>query len=453
MNLQLHLLYRIAMVALLCLLVIASYALYQSHRQAEQTTKQMADGLGKQLESQLMLIEAGIGQINPFPDFELWKQTGSQPGVCVAYAATDSAMSHSVCTGAKPIEADWPAGFETVYRRIFNPGWQAVRSIVSRGRIYGSLTVTPSAELEIAEAWNKTRSLMALSTVTVLAVCLLVYLSISRALRPAQTIVAGLEDMEAGHLAYRLPSFELNEWQRIAAAVNQLAASQQQLLEERQKLVVKLINLQEEERRYLARELHDEFGQCLAAINAVAAAIKQTAAQQCPDLIDEADHISRITAHMLDGVRDLLGRLRPAEFDELGLTASLNSLVAGWNSRGGGKTRYRLSINGDCAALREAQAVTLFRIAQECLTNIAKHAVASSVSICLAISPEAAILIVEDDGIATELPFADAAGIGLLGIRERVAALHGQLSLAIAEPHGLIVEVRLPMTAIIEAST
>lgn len=453
MNLQLHLLSRIAMVALLCLLVIASYSLYQSHRQAEQTIKQMAESLGKQLESQLLLSNAGIGQINPFPDFALWKQTGSQPGVCVAYAAADNAMSHSVCTGVKLIEADWPTGFEKVYRRVFNPGWQAVRPIALRDRVYGSLTVTSDAGLEIAEAWNKTRSLMALSTVTVLAVCLLVYLSISRALRPAQTIVAGLADMETGHLACRLPSFELNEWQRIAAAINQLAASQQQLLEERQKLVVKLINVQEEERRYLARELHDEFGQCLAAINAVASSIKQTAAQQCPGLIDETEHISRITAHMLDSVRDLLGRLRPAEFDELGLAASLNSLVAGWNGRGGGKTRYRLSINGDCAALREAQTVALFRIAQECLTNIAKHAAASSVRISLIISPETTVLTVEDDGVATQLPFADAAGIGLLGIRERVTALHGQLSLAIAKPHGLTVEVRLPMAANTEVNT
>jgi signal transduction histidine kinase len=259
--------------------------------------------------------------------------------------------------------------------------------------------------------------------------------------------------METGHLAYRLPPFELNEWQRIAAAINQLAASQQQLLEERQKLVVKLINLQEEERRFLARELHDEFGQCLAAINAVATAIKHTAAQQCPGLVDEADHISRITAHMLNGVRDLLGRLHPAEFDELGLAASLNSLVAGWNGRGGGKTRYHLGIYGDCAVLLEAQAVTLFRIVQECLTNIAKHAAASSVSIDLAIGSEAAILTVKDDGVATELPFADAAGIGLLGIRERVAALNGYLNLAIAESHGLIVGVRLPIADITEAST
>lgn len=453
MNLQLHLLSRIAVLALLCLLATASYALYQSHRQAEQNTRQIAESLAKQLESQLLLINAGIGLSNPFPDFEFWKQSGAQPGICITYTAADSPMSRSLCNGTKPLDAGWPESFENIYRRIFSPGWQALRSVTLNGRVYGALTVTPSAELEIADAWNKTRSLMELSSVTVFAVCLLVYLSISRALRPAGTIVAGLEDLESGHLDFRLPSFELDEWQRIASAINQLAASQQQLLEERQKLAVKLIDLQEQERRYLARELHDEFGQCLAAINAVAVSIKQTAAQQCPDLVDDADRIGRITGHMLEGVRDLLGRLRPAEFDELGLAASLNSLVAGWNGHNAGKTRYRLNIAGDCASLPEAQAVALFRIAQECLTNIAKHAMASSVGISLTIDEEAAVLNIKDDGIARQLPFADVAGIGLLGIRERVNALHGHLRLAIARPHGLIVEARLPLAAITEART
>ncbi|MDD1621413.1 MAG: sensor histidine kinase [Methylococcaceae bacterium] len=452
MNLQLHLLSRIAVLALLCLLAIASYALFQSHHQSEQSTRQMAESLGKQLESQLLLIDAGMGLVNPFPDFELWKQSGAQPGICLAYAPAGDGNSRRLCTGSKPIAADWPASFEKTYRRIFDPGLQAVRPITSKGRVHGSLTVTPSAELEIADAWNKTLDLMTLSSVTVSAVCLLVYLSISRALRPAQTIVSGVEDLESGHLDFRLPSFELKEWQRIASAINQLAASQQQLLDERQKLAVKLIDLQEQERRYLATELHDEFGQCLAAINALASSIKQTAEQRSPDLVAEADHIGRITTHMLEGVRCLLARLRPAEFDELGLAASLNSLVAGWNGRSSGKTRYHLSIVGDCAVLTETQALALFRIAQECLTNIAKHASASAVGVTLTIDDEAAVLTVKDDGVARQLPFADVAGIGLLGIRERVNALHGQLKLAIAEPSGLIVEARLPLAATTEAS-
>jgi hypothetical protein len=255
MNLQLHLLSRIAAVALACLLVIASYALCQSHRQAEQATKQMAESLGKQLESQLMLSNAGIGRTSPFPDFEFWKQTGGLTGVCVAYAAADNAGSRSLCIGTKPLAADWPASFEKIYRRIFNPGLKGMRPITWLGAVYGSLTVTPSAELEIADAWNKIRSLMMLSTVTVSAVCLMVYLSISRALRPAKTIVAGLADMETGS-SDRLPVFELNEWRRIGLAINRLVDSQQQLLEERQKLAVKLINLQEEVRRYITEIIY-----------------------------------------------------------------------------------------------------------------------------------------------------------------------------------------------------
>ena len=143
--------------------------------------------------------------------------------------------------------------------------------------------MTPSAEMEIAQAWDNLCSLLGLSAMTVLAVCLLVYLSISRALRPAKIIVQDWRVWKKEH-DYRLPSFELIEWQCIATAINQLAASQQQLLAEHQKLAVQMIDVQEEERRYLARELHDEFGQCLAAINAVAASIAQTAEQQCPSL-------------------------------------------------------------------------------------------------------------------------------------------------------------------------
>jgi glucose-6-phosphate-specific signal transduction histidine kinase len=241
-----------------------------------------------------------------------------------------------------------------------------------------------------------------------------------------------------------LPSFALHEWQRIGAAINQLAASRQQLLDERQALIVKLLSLQEDERRMLVRELHDEWGQCLAAINAVASGIRQTAAGQCPQLVDEADHISRITGHMLQSLRGLLGQLRPAEWDELGLQASLGSLVAGWNARCG-STRFRLAIVGACEPLAEAQAIALFRIAQEALTNIAKHARASEVEVALHIAANSVTLKIVDDGVAQNLPFAGNFGIGLLGIRERVTAWAGELKLAIVQPHGLALEVTLPV--------
>jgi two-component system sensor histidine kinase UhpB len=449
MNLQFHLLSRITLVALLCLLATTAYVLHHSNRQARQADQITAESLGKQLEMQLFRINAGVGQVNQFPDFDLWKQTGSVPGVCVSFVATDSA-TRSLCSGAKFFSPSWPDGFDTFYRRLFNPGLALTRPIAFNSRVYGSLTVTPSAEMEIAQAWENIRGLLGLSAMTVLAVCLLVFLSINRALRPAGIIIAGLERMEKGNLAERLPSFELIEWQRTAKAINQLAASQQQLLAEHQKLTVKLINVQEEERRYLARELHDEFGQCLAAINAVAAAIAQTAEQQCPALVSDAEHIRRITQHMLENVRDLLKRLRPAELDELGLEASLNSLISGWNARSGGNTYYHLGIVGDCALLPERLTITLFRVTQECLTNIAKHSAAQNACVTLTINADTVTLAVEDDGSATGLPFTEDSGIGLLGIRERVTALAGQLTLTIVQPHGLKVEVWLPIISITE---
>ena len=95
--------------------------------------------------------------------------------------------------------------------------------------------------------------------------------------------------------------------------------------------------------------------------------------------------------------------------------------------------------------MSESEALTLFRITQECLTNIAKHASANQVTVKLLIEQNTAILTVIDDGIADALPMASSTGIGLLGIRERVAAMNGQLEFAVVEPHGLMVEVSLPL--------
>ena len=95
--------------------------------------------------------------------------------------------------------------------------------------------------------------------------------------------------------------------------------------------------MQDDERRHLARELHDEFGQSLAAIRALAASARQTAAQDCPALLAECDGIARTATDMMETLRGALFRLRPPDVDELGLVASLEGLVAGWNGRSRGR--------------------------------------------------------------------------------------------------------------------
>lgn len=453
MNLQLHLLSRITLVALLCLLATTAYVMQRSDKQSRQATKITADAMVKQLEFQLLRINAGYQPVNPFPDFDVWKQTSHVPGVCLRFVSAEPNPVRSLCHGAQTYDQSWPAVFETLYRRMFAPGAELTQPVAFNGRVYGTLTVASSAEMAIAQAWGNVLGLLELSGITILTVCLLVYLIVSRALRPARAIVAGLERMQQGDLSYRLPDFALLEWRHTAIAINQLAANQQQLLVERQTLLAKLMTLQEEERRYLAREMHDEFGQCLAAINAIVAAIAQTARQQCPELISETNQLFRFSGHMMDSVRGLLQRLRPAELDELGLAASLGSLVAGWRGRGGGKICYRLSITGDCSSLPETLTITLFRVVQECLTNIAKHSAAENADVILNVAKDGVVLTIRDDGNAALLPFVDSPGIGLLGIRERIVALDGRLVLSINKPHGLVVDAWLPLQPPTEAAT
>lgn len=312
--------------------------------------------------------------------------------------------------------------------------------------------------MEIASAWQNICNLMGLSASSTLALCLLVYFAVSRALYPAQVIVTGLEKMEKGELSFRLPVFELDEWQRTGKAINQLAASLEQLLSERKKLALKLMNIQEEERRYLARELHDEFGQCLAAINAVAASISQTAENKCPELVPEGKKISRIVHHMMESIRGLLLRLRPSDIDELSLTVSLKSLVAGWNASSGGKIHYSLAVHDDLDRLPEPIPVTIFRIVQECLTNVSKHSAATNAKVTLrTVSANNSItaieLSIQDNGKANKLPFEDSPGIGLLGIRERVTAIGGRLTLKAGNPSGLAVHVWLPVQSLLGTQT
>jgi signal transduction histidine kinase len=442
MKLQVHLLLRIIATALLCLLVTASLLLYRSDRQARLDAWHVVDNVGRQLELQLLKWGATLRLDNPFPDFGAWQPDALGAGDCVVFDAEKGQQPRRFCNGVESATAAVPVLFEDIYRLFFIPGQTASRPVVFHKHRYGLLTAVPSGRRELAEAWTEINSLMTLSMLMVGTVCALVYWNVSRALAPSRLIVAGLEDMEHGNLSHRLPPFQLEEWRSIGEAINHLAAAQQQLLAERRDLAVKLMRLQEDERRDLARELHDEFGQCLAAINALTLSIAQGAQDRCPELALEAERIGEISQRLLDGIRRLLCRLRPAELDELGLEASLNSLIAAWRTTHRGQTTYALAITGNCALLPETLSTALFRSTQEALTNVAKHAGATRVSIELNVTGDDTRLRIADNGRATEVP--GKYGVGLLGMRERIGALQGRLELRLASPQGLVVDIRVP---------
>ena len=454
-SLKLFLMILIILIATLCLLSTAVFVLYQADRLSKQETTVSAKSIDQQLEMQRFRISKGIERPERFPDFDLWKESENSSGLCARFARLDEHIVKSVCRGGMTSEP-WPSWFENIYRWSFQPGQEVVRQVTQDRQAYGTVTVSPSVEMELARAWHDVKKLMGLSALTVVSLCILLFFALDWALHPARLIVTGLEKMAHGELSTRLSDFKISEWQRTGQATNHLAESLEKTLSERKELALKLVNAQEEERRYITRELHDEVGQSLAGLAAVATSITQTAENECPKLVSEGKMSGRITAHMMELLRSMLLRLRPVDFDALGLTESLKSMVAGWNARSNGKIGYAIDIKGDIDHLPDPILVNVYRIIQECLTNISKHSDASQATIeieritnfqdqGLNQQDDCITLIIKDNGIVNDLGFSDKPGIGLLGVHERVAALGGSLTLQTCDPSGLAVHTHIPL--------
>jgi signal transduction histidine kinase len=157
---------------------------------------------------------------------------------------------------------------------------------------------------------------------------------------------------------------------------------------------------------------------------------------------------------MMETLRGTLFRLRPPDVDELGLAASLEGLVAGWNGRSRGRTRFEIRLGGGFEGLPSAVGASLYRIAQEAITNAAKHAEATRVVLQLTAREAPTLgdgatkeieLTVDDDGQAGDHDQAVRSGMGLLGMRERVATLGGRLSFEAGQKTGSILRVVIPV--------
>jgi signal transduction histidine kinase len=211
-----------------------------------------------------------------------------------------------------------------------------------------------------------------------------------------------------------------------------------------QRLSMKLISAQEEERRVIARELHDEVGQALTAIK-VELAVAQRAIGAVGGPAHVLEDARSISEGVLHTVRDLSHLLHPAVLDDLGLSAAVDSYLKGFGKRHG--LRVDLLHERMDERLQSETEATAFRIVQEALTNVAKHAHATSCRVYLQRLLSTILVTVEDDGIGFDVstdPANAKEGLGLIGIRERVARLGGTLRIESAPGKGTRITVELP---------
>jgi two-component system, NarL family, sensor histidine kinase UhpB len=219
-------------------------------------------------------------------------------------------------------------------------------------------------------------------------------------------------------------------------------------LADNRRLSQQYVQLQEEERKSLARELHDELGQYLNVIKLDAVAIRDGRLSSAAGLHERAAGIVANCNHIHTALTALIRQLRPVGLDELGLGAALEHCIETWRSRLRG-VQLDLRLAGDFEDLSEAVTLTVYRVVQEGLNNVAKHASARNVRLQLErtqMDRAGASLItitIADNGIGSDVA-APTPGLGLIGMRERVAALAGQLEVTSSPGRGFELKARIP---------
>lgn len=251
--------------------------------------------------------------------------------------------------------------------------------------------------------------------------------------------------------------FAWRRYQDLALALQAHQRAEQRLadqLERNRALHRELLEVQERERRSIARELHDELGQYLGALrfdlHAMVHLERVHQQREVPVLEREAlfSRATQTLGHVQATLRDLIRRLRPVALDELGLTAALDQLVAGWRLRLP-ETRFELVCRDLDELPDEGAAIATFRIVQEALTNVARHSRAGRVEIRVgqrsADAGQEIAIDVADDGIGLD-PRRMCSGLGLVSMAERATALGGRLDWQSAPGDGFVLTAILPLT-------
>jgi len=329
--------------------------------------------------------------------------------------------------------------------------------IVVDGREYGRVAMISNPLDELAEVWSDIEWLAAIGLAITLGILALVLALVRFSLAPFDALHAGLVELESGKSGVNISVHGASEFRTISAALNSLAATLDHVKAENRALLSRLMQLQETERREIARDLHDDAGPALFSIRASAVALQDALAADPVDIAlgqRLGETIEKASGSLQTLFRDMLGRLRTNDLAEFGLNEALARLAASWREKHP-ETSIDLTAPHDLSALDEGLATTAYRIVQEGLTNVFRHAMAGQASIEVFYSDarlfedseddRTAVLkiMVEDDGQG--LPERIDHGLGLIGMRERVEAVGGTISVESRQGGGTRIIACLPL--------
>ena len=231
---------------------------------------------------------------------------------------------------------------------------------------------------------------------------------------------------------------------------HKLAQQAELELEQNRQLTHAIQSRLEEERRSIARELHDELGQCVTAIKTIGTAIANRTQESSPDVHANALTIVSVASHIYDVVHGIIRQLRPTALDHLGLSETLKDFVSAWSDRHP-EIVCELQLDGAIEGMGETINITVYRIVQECLTNVARHAAATRSDIHVTRIKDSrhrdvVKVAVHDNGKGfAQQREREATRFGLIGMRERVQALNGEFNIDSRPGEGVTVTAVIPV--------
>jgi two-component system sensor histidine kinase UhpB len=338
------------------------------------------------------------------------------------------------------------------YARLVTPPLPRHEVPVAGGR----LIIAADASRAVVDGWDDLVALVSGGTAVCLLIAASVFWLIRRALKPLDQVVDGLRQLEQGAYDTRLPvlagaeaNLMSHAFNRMAQAVEDNAAARQAASEARQHLaenreLTQMIQSHiEEERRQIARELHDELGQSITAVKSLGLAIVQR-----PDDSVQVGRAAKLivdtAGQMYDAVHELIPRLRPFALDTFGLTDALQDLVADCRLRHP-DIDIAVKISPLPTDLGDALTTCAYRIAQESLTNALRHSGGRRIGIVVATTDKELAVTIDDDGQGLPGDWTRPGHHGVRGMRERARALGGEFTIVAGSNGGTRVEVRLPL--------
>jgi two-component system sensor histidine kinase UhpB len=356
-------------------------------------------------------------------------------------------------TPPRPDADDDAHGPPAWFVSLVHPEQTAVSVPVSIHGKPGSLLITSHPNDEIAEIWDAIVTQLEVGSVVALALFLVMMNVVGRALAPLRSLADAMAKLEGGRYEARVVPGGAPELAAICTRLNHLAATLGEAVEDKRRLAERTVSLQDVERKEIARELHDEFGPYLFSLRAHASALARLADGRAPS----AEAVRKHGSAMLEQInalqqfnRRVLERLRPVGLAELGLRQALESLSRLWRESHP-DVAIETTVSPALGPTGETADLTIYRIVQEALTNVFRHAGATAVNVVIEPAGPTgrdgracARVRVSDNGRG--MAPGQKLGFGLVGMRERILALGGTLDVASGD-RGVTVEALVPTAA------